>query len=124
MSTLAGMGKKVPLVYILAASHSGSTLLAMLLGSHPKLCTVGELKANSLGDPGVYRCSCRKVIKECPFWNGITNDMREKGIEFDITKAGTDLFTISSNYVGRLLRPLHRGPFLESIRDLALSLSP
>ena len=39
------------LVYILAASHSGSTLLAMLLSTHPEICTVGELKATNLGDP-------------------------------------------------------------------------
>jgi hypothetical protein len=32
------------LAYILAASHSGSTLLSMLLGSHPQIATVGEMK--------------------------------------------------------------------------------
>ena len=47
----------VRLVYILAASHSGSTLLAMLLGSHPDVCTVGELKATSLGNVEEYLCS-------------------------------------------------------------------
>jgi len=55
----------IRLVYIMAASHSGSTLLAMLLNSHPEICTVGELKATSLGDPDSYYCSCRNKIREC-----------------------------------------------------------
>lgn len=116
--------KRIRLVYLLAASHSGSTLLAMLLNSHPDVCTVGELKATSFGDPDKYRCSCRQVIKECPFWSGIRQDMAAKGFDFDITNAGTDIRTGMSPYVLRLLKPLHRGPVLERIRDLLLNLSP
>ncbi len=115
---------KIRLVYILAASHSGSTLLAMLLGSHSDICTVGELKATSLGDTDRYLCSCRRKIKECPFWTGITRDMAERGYEFDITNSGTDIRNSASPYVRKLLNPLHRGPFLEKIRDTALDLSP
>ena len=40
-----GRTEVTKLAYILAASHSGSTLLAMLLGAHRETCTVGELKA-------------------------------------------------------------------------------
>jgi hypothetical protein len=115
---------KVRLVYILAASHSGSTLLAMLLASHPEICTVGELKATSLGDLDRYLCSCRRKILECPFWNGIRQDMAERGFNFDISNAGTDIRSGASPYVRKLLRPLHRGPLAELARDFFLSLSP
>jgi hypothetical protein len=115
---------RIRLVYILAASHSGSTLLAMLLNSHPDVCTVGELKATSFGDPGKYRCSCQQLIKECQFWNDIRQDMAARGFDFDITNAGTDIRTDMSPYVLRLLKPLHRGPALEAVRDMALNLSP
>ncbi|MBV5329214.1 MAG: sulfotransferase [Chlorobium sp.] len=115
---------KIRLVYILAASHSGSTLLAMLLNSHPDVCTVGELKATSFGDPDKYRCSCQRLIKECPFWNGIRQDMAKRSFDFDITNAGTDIRTGMSSYVHRLLKPLHRSPAIESVRDMALNLSP
>jgi hypothetical protein len=111
-------------VYILAASHSGSTLLAMLLNAHPDVCTVGELKATSLGDPEKYRCSCRQLVRDCPFWNGIQQDMADRGFDFDITNAGTDIRTDMSPYVQRLLKPLHRNQSLETIRDMALNLSP
>lgn len=130
MTNLEGVEKKIEergrirLVYILAASHSGSTLLAMLLNSHPDVCTVGELKAISLGDTNKYRCSCKQLIKKCPFWNGIRQDMASRGFDFDITKAGTDIRTDMSPYVHKLLKPLHRGPVLEIVRDLLLNLSP
>jgi hypothetical protein len=118
------MSKKIRLIYLLAPSHSGSTLLAMLLGSHPDICTVGELKATSLGDPEQYRCSCRSLIGECQFWQAISRAMKSRGFDFEVSAAGTDIRTGASPYVARLLQPLHRGVILEKIRDIALSLSP
>lgn len=115
---------KIRLVYILSASHSGSTLLAMLLGSHPEICTVGELKVTSLGDKERYLCSCRTKINECQFWTGISRDMAQRGISFDITAAGTDIRSGLGTYARKLLQPLHRGHLLELIRDIALNLSP
>jgi hypothetical protein len=117
------MRRKTPLVYILAASHSGSTLLAMLLGTHPEVCTVGELKATNLGDPDDYRCSCRELIRKCPFWAGISQDLALRGFPFDVGRGGTH-FDAQSAYARRLLRPLHRGVALETVRDAALALSP
>jgi hypothetical protein len=112
------------LVYILAASHSGSTLLAMLLGANPDLCTMGELRAAYLDDVDNYRCSCGNRIRECSFWTNISQAMNERQMPFEITHAGTDFSSIDSRYVRRLLRPLHRGTMLEQVRDVALWLSP
>jgi hypothetical protein len=114
------------LVYILAASHSGSTLLSMLLGSHQQIATVGELKLSSraMGDLTRYRCSCGQFIRQCDFWRQIAEGMAKRGHEFDISQAGTDYQQINSRFASRLLRPLHRGIFLETLRDAALILSP
>ena len=112
------------LAYLLAASHSGSTLLAMLLGAQPGACTAGELKATSLDDPDQYRCSCRERILDCGFWQQVSEAMVSRGYPgFDITSAGTSIFEAQSPYVRRLLAPLYRGGILETIRDLCLSLS-
>lgn len=111
------------LVYILAASHSGSTLLAMLLGSHPEIATVGELKFNALGDANLYRCSCRKEIRRCSYWHELGRAMACRGFEFDPCDARTDFGVSSSRYARRLLRPLHRGALLEFVRDAGLHLS-
>jgi len=113
------------LAYLLAASHSGSTLLAMLLGAQADACTAGELKATHLGDPDSYRCSCRQRIRDCDFWKQISLAMASRGYPgFEITRAGTSPFEIESPYAQRLLAPLYRGAVLETIRDLALSFSP
>lgn len=116
--------RRPTLVYIVSASHSGSTLLAMLLNSHADICSVGEMKISNLGDSEYYRCSCQKMIRECRFWKSIKTEMESRGFDFDVSNAGTDLQQISSEYVKRLLRPLHRSTGLEYFRDLLLCVSP
>ncbi len=111
------------LVYILAASHSGSTLLAMLLNAHPEICTAGELKMTNLGDIRRYRCSCGALIRECGFWEKVCAGMARRGFAFDLERPGTNFNAVGSGYARRLLRPLHRGPILETVRDAALMLS-
>jgi hypothetical protein len=112
------------LVYILSASHSGSTLLAMLLNAHPDVCSVGELKATHLGDAERYRCSCGQLIRQCPFWSRVSEAMARKGISFDITHAGTDFRLNGRGFTRRLAGALHRGAVFEGCRDFALRLSP
>ena len=114
---------KPTLVYLLAASHSGSTLLSLLLASHPEICTTGELKATSLGDPSRYRCSCGMPIRQCPFWADVTRTMAAHGCSFDVTRAATHLNTGASSYEQWLLQPLVRRRRLEILRDAALALS-
>ncbi len=118
------MKQRIRLIYILAASHSGSTLLAMLLGTHPEIATVGELKFTSLGNVEQYLCSCQKEIKKCPFWSDVVQEMVKRGYPFDFSNPGTDFHSEMSGYVRWVLRPLHRGKVLEWVRDSALALSP
>lgn len=113
------------LSYILAASHSGSTLLSMLLGAHPQIATVGEmnLSPKSMGDLDRYRCSCGDFIRACGFWQSVKKRMAGRGFEFDLASAGTDYRTVESRYARRLLGSLCRGRFLEGVRDAGLGLS-
>lgn len=112
------------LAYILAASHSGSTLLAMLLGAHPEIATVGELKLTALGPVEQYRCSCRRLIRECPFWDAVRASFARAGLDFDLADAGTDWLSGAPALARRWLKPLHRGPVLEALRDVLLALTP
>ncbi len=113
------------LAYILAASHSGSTLLSMLLGSHPQIATIGEmnLSPQAMGDLDRYRCSCGQFIRQCGFWQRVSEAMRRRGVAFDLACAGTDYRSVQSRYAQRLLKPMHRSTALECIRDVSLSLS-
>ena len=110
------------LVYILAASHSGSTLLTLLLNSHPDVATVGELAPGHMEDLAFYRCSCGQLLRECPFWAHIAQRMNQQGLPFALNNFGTRFAVPKSRLATRLLRPLHRGPALEFVRDAALNL--
>ena len=113
------------LAYIAASSHSGSTLLAMLLGAHPQACTVGELRLTNVGDPERYLCSCGETILQCAFWQSVTRGMKARGVAaFSPVQGGTGILDAPGAYAARLLAPLHRGPWLEFARDAALNLSP
>jgi hypothetical protein len=117
-------GNKIKIVYLLAASHSGSTLTAMLLGAHPSLTSVGELNAFRLGDPKNYLCSCMQKISDCDFWSCISQTMASHGENFSILDAKTNLREGTNTYESRLLKPLVRERKLEFLRDAALALSP
>ncbi len=120
MSTL----RRSRVAYLLAASHSGSTLTAMLLNSHPEIVTSGELKITSLGNIDAYRCSCGSPIRQCEFWNGVTERMRRRGVPFDIARPGTHFGDGGTPRYGRFLRPLYRGGLAEHVRDAALAVMP
>ena len=117
-------GPRTRVVYLLAASHSGSTLLGLLLGSHPEICTVGELKLASMGDVERYRCSCGALLRLCPFWTTVSRDLAAHGHGFEPGDGSTDLTAGVSPYLRSVLRPLHRGPLLELARDLCLHAAP
>ena len=115
---------KQKLVYLAAASHSGSTMTAMLLGAHPELCSVGELKAIHLGERDSYLCSCQLRVCECSFWQGVTTKMVSQGQEFSIVDAKMDIRSGATPYILRLLKPLVRSPLVEWVRDSLLRFSP
>ena len=62
------------LVYIASLSHSGSTLLDLLLGIHPNMVGLGEIsKVLDLDGKGAEEnlhmaCTCGKRAGECSFW--------------------------------------------------------
>ena len=73
-----GDSGQVPVIYIAGSSHSGSTLLDLVLGSHSKIESLGEAKKipqvlaklrDLSGEPPV--CSCHETIKRCVFWNSV-----------------------------------------------------
>lgn len=119
----AALGR-IPLAYIMAATHSGSTMLAMQLARQPGVCTVGELSGTHFrAEPG-YRCSCGAELVRCGFWAEVSAAMAKRGFSFDATTAETDIRNAPDRYARRLLRPMHRGRALELLRDAALALSP
>jgi len=111
------------LVHIVAPSHSGSTLLTLLLAQHPDITTVGEMKANLVGEVSAYSCSCGNLIADCDFWNTVTERMAERGFDFDITRCSLHFRLPEHRIVDRLARMDHAGPCFERLREFALNRS-
>ena len=73
------------LIYIAGTSHSGSTLLDLMLNAHPEIFSAGEvLKLNrQLGLKNAQKqtyapCSCgAPSLWQCPFWSRVDQRTRE-----------------------------------------------
>jgi len=117
------MSARRNLLYILAPSFSGSTLLTYLLAQHPEIATVGELKATQMGPIEKYRCSCGALIRDCEFWKSMQNEADAAGIEFSLNKFGT-VFDGSGPFSDKIIRASVRGRLLEQVRGLALRSLP
>ena len=117
------LGDRRDVIYILAPSYTGSTLLTFLLAQHRDIATIGELKATARGDLGTYSCSCGTLQRECAFWKQLTEEMQKAGTSFMLDDFGTH-FRADSPLTDRLLRAGIRGRFFELTRYSALRLLP
>ncbi|MEV8478347.1 sulfotransferase [Streptomyces sp. NPDC051173] len=60
--------------FIVGSGHSGSTLLGLMLGTHPSVFFAGEAQKSLLaGVPGVpeWKAYCRRCGPGCPVWGGV-----------------------------------------------------
>jgi len=60
-------------IYICSANFSGSTLLDLLIGSHTRVTSLGEIcnlpRSLALNTP----CTCGQPVKSCSVWNNVVN---------------------------------------------------
>jgi hypothetical protein len=71
-------------IYITSFSHSGSTVLELLLGGHPRIAAMGEIdrlslqfsRAQRTDKPGV--CSCKQPPGECPVWSQVAEAVKRE----------------------------------------------
>lgn len=63
---------RIPVIYLLGISYSGSTLLGYLLGAVPEVFNAGELKQfNRVGELRDRECTCGRRVANCPLWKDI-----------------------------------------------------
>ena len=62
--------------YIGGYGRSGSTLLDMMLGSHPQVFSCGEVDRFFQDWAGGMKCSCGQCYAECPFWMQVIEQLR------------------------------------------------
>ncbi|GMU37469.1 MAG: sulfotransferase [Phycisphaerae bacterium] len=115
----------IDFTYILAASHSGSTLLTMVLASHPRIASVGETSAVLWrGKSDSATCSCGTALSACAFWAKVREGMARRGADWESPTFQTDFRLRGRRWTDRVLRAEHQGRLLEAVRDAALAASP
>ncbi len=112
------------LAYILSPSFSGSTLLTFLLNAHPEIATIGELKAQAMGNLDEYDCSCGTRVQQCGFWRALAAEFERRGLRFDLADLGTHFRYRSRPALDKVLRARVRGPVLENVRRATRAMLP
>lgn len=70
------------IVYIVGLSHSGSTLLDLILGGHSAFIGLGEIALSV--DPDLHQvvenhkqCSCGNSLEDCSFWGAVISHLEQ-----------------------------------------------
>jgi hypothetical protein len=81
-------------VYVAGSGHTGSTLLALLLDSHPEIACVGETsvkpKIRRKGGEARQLCSCGAKVGDCPFWTNVFKAVQAEGYDFGLDRWTND----------------------------------
>lgn len=66
-------------VFIASLGHSGSTLLDLMLGAHPRLVSLGEVHATltRFSEPQ-NPCTCGQAVAGCPIWGPVQEAWRAR----------------------------------------------
>jgi Sulfotransferase family len=114
--------REVPhkVIYIAGSAHSGSTLLDLILGSHSRAESVGELKhlPTVMAGPTNRRCACGLTISECSFWAEVIFQLRAK-LPRALGPGNDGLVVDNELLVTEVLRLASRKIFVESTKTLS-----
>jgi hypothetical protein len=69
----------VRVLYIAGLPHSGSTVVARVLGEVDGLFAAGEITGLSDRTANGDRCGCGAVLAECPFWGAVLGSLPDAG---------------------------------------------
>jgi hypothetical protein len=102
------------IIYIAGYGRSGSTLLDIILGDHPRAISLGEtvrIIEDYLNPDST--CSCGVRLNECSFWSKIINRIYPAQTEEELIKIKENQRTIESKF--GLFRIV--GPFYSSAKE-------
>lgn len=77
VKNMRNQSSKPNVIYLAGTGRCGSTLLDMLLNTHPDVVTAGEIQIwpHELLLGGKQDCGCGKTIPDCPFWQEMLKAM-------------------------------------------------
>lgn len=80
----------VQCLYICGAGHSGSTLLDMLLGSHSRIASLGEIINLPMDLATNSTCTCGQKVRDCGLWSEVVREFEQRQ-GLDLAKNPYDL---------------------------------
>lgn len=100
--------RKQKVIYIVGSGHSGSTLLDLIIGSHSRVESVGEIKPQRISRlaPPLSKdhlCSCGAKVADCVFWRSVVENMSDRGYSDPLQYASGDPRIIDA-FVAAVLR--------------------
>lgn len=107
-------------VFICSASHSGSTLLDLLIGAHTRVSSLGEISQLSKNIALNNDCSCGSGIRSCQVWQ---EALQRVGAEIGIDICA-DPYALHMGYplASRVVDPTRQTPGYLVRRQLLLGL--
>lgn len=88
------------LIYICSAGHSGSTLLDLLLGTHTRIESLGEITHLPKNLALNTKCCCGTPIRQCEVWRSVVRELETRlGIDMGSDPYSLDLGFIRASVV-------------------------
>jgi Sulfotransferase family len=113
-------------VYLAGSGHTGSTLLALFLDSHPRIVSVGEtaLKRKSQWEnKTALPCTCGALVEDCLFWRDVFQRVTDAGFEMNAQHWSND-FRYKNPIAHKLLSRYSAKPFIRAIQGAAGRIVP
>lgn len=86
-------------IYICSTGHSGSTLLDMILGSHPQIGSLGEVVMLPMDMDLHTKCTCDADINTCDVWSKVISTLSSQyGVDFRLKPELLDLGFVGSSF--------------------------
>jgi hypothetical protein len=110
------------MIFISSLSHSGSTLLDMILGGHSRFIGLGEIAeaVREERDEEFYNeewCSCGERMTECDFWEEVVARFASNDKLSYIKKYNT-VFDVFEDKYGKRYSPVDSSKYVKHLRTL------
>jgi len=112
------------LIYIAGSGHSGSTLLDLLLSTHPDVCGLGEARMlvddnqrpEYTANASERICSCGEAINRCPLWSRFLSNVEV--LEADFGSRYSTLLGLVHEVIGQNTIVSDSSKYLDPLRQI------
>lgn len=89
--------------FVLSSGHSGSTLLDLLVGTHPEIVSLGEITYLPRSFVRGATCTCGAPVPRCDFWLDVVREIgQRKGVDYLADPYAMDLgMMLASHHVDK-----------------------